>query len=330
MTQVWAGNPDRQGEAGAYELLLNPWARSAGLFAMTTASVRGVDALFLNPAGVGRIDGSQIGVAHNRLFSGSGISLNALGYCQKLGSKGGFLGVNINSVDFGQITVTTTDQPEGTGAVYSPNFINVGLTYGYVFDNKISVGATFRGISESTSEVSAFGFAFDAGVQYHSGPFKFGISLKNVGSSMRFGGQGLDYSGSNPNSGRKAYNLTYSQKSAKFEMPSQLLIGGAYDVNIDKKTKLTAIANFTSNAYSRDQIGAGLEFMYDMFTLRGGYKYELGRDPEQAQLHSGLSAGFSVDLPLKTGTDKILGIDYAYLTSQPFGGTHSIALRFSF
>ena len=26
-----AGNPDRQGEAGAYELLMNPWARSAGL-----------------------------------------------------------------------------------------------------------------------------------------------------------------------------------------------------------------------------------------------------------------------------------------------------------
>lgn len=25
---VQAGNPDRQGEAGAYELLLNPWARS--------------------------------------------------------------------------------------------------------------------------------------------------------------------------------------------------------------------------------------------------------------------------------------------------------------
>ena len=39
-----AGNPDRQGEAGAYELLLNPWARTIGLHSMTTASVRGVEA----------------------------------------------------------------------------------------------------------------------------------------------------------------------------------------------------------------------------------------------------------------------------------------------
>ncbi len=34
-----AGNPDRQGEAGAYELLMNPWAKSAGLHTMTTANV---------------------------------------------------------------------------------------------------------------------------------------------------------------------------------------------------------------------------------------------------------------------------------------------------
>ena len=26
--RIFGGNPDRQGEAGAYELLLNPWART--------------------------------------------------------------------------------------------------------------------------------------------------------------------------------------------------------------------------------------------------------------------------------------------------------------
>ena len=50
-TVVEAGNPDRQGEAGAYELLMNPWARSAGLHTMTTSMIMGVEALRLNPAG---------------------------------------------------------------------------------------------------------------------------------------------------------------------------------------------------------------------------------------------------------------------------------------
>ena len=45
-----AGNPDRQGEAGGYELLLNPWARNAGLHAMSTSFAYGVEAMqIINP-----------------------------------------------------------------------------------------------------------------------------------------------------------------------------------------------------------------------------------------------------------------------------------------
>ena len=46
-----------------------------------------------------------------------------------------------------------------------------------------------RAISESLSNVTAFGFAIDAGVQYVTGPndnFKFGISLRNVGTPMTY------------------------------------------------------------------------------------------------------------------------------------------------
>ena len=43
-----AGNPDRQGEAGAYELLLNPWARSAGLHTISTSMIKGVESMRLN------------------------------------------------------------------------------------------------------------------------------------------------------------------------------------------------------------------------------------------------------------------------------------------
>ena len=45
---VMAGNPDRQGEAGAGQLLMNPWARSAGLHSMGTAFVTGVEAMRIN------------------------------------------------------------------------------------------------------------------------------------------------------------------------------------------------------------------------------------------------------------------------------------------
>ena len=47
-----AGNPDRQGESGAAQLLMNPWARSAGLHGMNTANIYGVESLRINVAGL--------------------------------------------------------------------------------------------------------------------------------------------------------------------------------------------------------------------------------------------------------------------------------------
>ena len=58
--QSIAGNPDRQGEAGAYELLMNPWARSAGLHTMNTSCIQGVESLRLNVAGLSRINQFEV------------------------------------------------------------------------------------------------------------------------------------------------------------------------------------------------------------------------------------------------------------------------------
>ncbi len=332
-----AGNPDRQGEAGAYELLLNPWARSSGLHSMTTSCVRGAEAMFLNVAGIGRASTygadsttfTDIAMGHARLYEGSGISLSSFSIAQKLKS-GGAIGLSISAVDFGAINVTTTNQPEGTGATYSPTFFNIALGYSQTFVNKISVGFLFKGIVESTSDVSATGFALDAGVQYVTGDkdeFKFGISLKNIGSKMSFGGQGLSQSRKNP-AGNYGYNLTYDTRGASFELPSQLNIGASYDFLLNSSNRLTAVGNFTSNAFSRDIIGGGVEYGFGNYlALRAGYRYELGFDKGSASLYTGVSAGVSVDIPIKKDTDNRVGIDYAYLPTNPFNGTHQLTVR---
>ncbi|MDQ3016966.1 MAG: PorV/PorQ family protein, partial [Bacteroidota bacterium] len=189
---VYGGNPDRQGEAGGYELLLNPWARSAGLHAMSTSFAYGVEAMQVNIAGLSRIASTEFVISHARLFEGTGIKMNAIGFAQKMGEKGA-LGISLVAMDFGDIEVTTVGAPEGTGASFSPNFFNLGISYSHTFDKKVSVGILLRGISESISDVNAFGFAIDAGVQYVSGEkdnFKFGVALKNMGSPMKFNGEG--------------------------------------------------------------------------------------------------------------------------------------------
>ena len=331
-----AGNPDRQGESGAYELLLNPWGRSIGLHSMMTAGVRGVEAMSLNVAGLSRLNsGMEVGLSHSIYLGGTGLGVNSLGFATKLGETGTF-GISLNAMDFGTIPVTTDQQPEGTGATFSPRFYNFGLSYAKTFEEKVSVGITVRLISESIADVSASGFSLDAGIQYMNGPkeypqqFKFGVAVRNIGDRMKFGGQGLNRAIAD-NSGPNR-TLTYSINSAGFQLPSQLYIGASYDVLPDEKNKVTVVANFTSNAFSTDNIGAGVEFsLNNLFQLRGGYKYEIGATKSPAgatnSVYTGVCAGASVQVPLNKDKKNMLTLDYGYLMSNPWNGTHNLSIK---
>lgn len=330
-TTARAGNPDRQGEAGAYELLLNPWARSAGLHTLNTSFVSGVEALRLNPAGLVRVNQLEVVLSRANYLEGTGIGMNALGLSRKVGDNGAF-GFSLMAMDFGDIEVTTTDQPEGTGATFSPNFFHIGLSYSHVFENKVSVGITFRGISQALANVNAFGFAIDAGIQYVTGPqdnFKFGISLRNVGSPMQFSGEGLSTQRPSPNGN---YELTVDQRAARFELPSTLNIGMSYDFLFGDNHRLTALGNFTSNSFSRDNLGAGLEYsLKDQFMLRAGYRHEVGVEfVAEEPIYTGLSAGASIEFPLsRKEKNTRIGIDYAYRDTKVWNGTHNVSVRFS-
>lgn len=327
----YAGNPDRQGEAGAGELLLIPWAKSAGMNNIATSMIRGLESMRLNVAGLSGVQSTDIALAQTRYLQGTDININALGVAQRIG-KNSVLALSLVAMDFGEIDITTVDQPEGIGATYSPNFFNLGIGYAYTYENKISVGFAFRLISESISDLSALGVALDAGVQYVNGPqdnFKFGVSIRNIGTPMRFGGEGLATRGDNPD-GSSAYELTYDQRAATFELPSLMNIGLSYDFYFQTIHRLTPVGNFTSHSFSRDEVGVGLEYSYnDLLYLRGSYKIQVGKTATGSSTQSvyeGLSVGLGLYVPLGKEVDKKLGIDYAYRTTHPWNGTHNLTL----
>lgn len=330
---VQAGNPDRQGEAGASELLLNPWARSAGVHSMSTASVSGIESMRINVAGLGRMNQGEFVVANTRLYDGSTLGMNTVGFATKMGESSA-IGVTLTAMDFGDIEITTTDQPEGTGGTYSPSFLQIGLGYAYTYENKISVGMLVRGVSESLPSVSAFGIAIDAGVQYVSGEednFKLGISLRNTGSSMEFGGEGLSFQTQAPDSPGNSYLLTADSRSQDFQLPSQLNIGLSYDFYFAELDFVRVIGNFTSNAFSTDQLGVGLElFFRDLVILRGGYRIDLDEQEGRENLYTGAAGGVSFMIPTKKDSDRKVMIDYAYRATDPFNGTHNLSLGLAF
>ena len=191
------------------------------------------------------------------------------------------------------------------------------------------MGILMRGISESTADLKAFGFALDAGVQYVSGDkdqFKLGLSLRNVGTRMSFGGQGLAEQLNNPDLGD--YQITFQQRISDFELPSVLNIGLSYDILFGEKNRLTLLSNFTSNSFSRDQIGGGFEYAFnEMFMIRGGYKHDFGAGTIDANVYTGVAGGVSFEVPLKKDGGNSFGIDYGYRHTQPWSGTHNITVR---
>ncbi|MCB0641017.1 MAG: PorV/PorQ family protein [Phaeodactylibacter sp.] len=336
---VTAGNPDRQGEAGAPELLMVPYARLAGLHAMSTSLTKGVEAMRLNVAGVGRINKTEFVASYGIYLQGTGVNMNGFGFAQRIGENGA-IGVSLMALDFGENMVTTVAQPEGTGATFSPSYFNIGVGYSHVFANKISVGILFRGISERISDLSANSFAIDAGVQYVTGEsdnFKFGISLRNIGPSMQYEGEGLSFTTEIPFEG-STYGTAVNNRPLQYELQSVLNIGASYDFLLGGKSRLTLLANFASNSFSQDQVGGGLEFAFnDMFMLRGGYRYDFGQtaaDGVSQPIYSGPCGGVSIEVPVGEDTEDKkatrFGVDYAYRASNLFSGSHNIGIRLSF
>jgi hypothetical protein len=326
---AFAGNPDRQGEAGANQLLINPWARSAGLHTMNTANVIGAEAMFINVAGLSRITKTQFQLGHTRYLVGAEINMNALGFAQRIG-KGGTFGISLIALDLGDFDLTTEDTPGGSGATFSPSFFNMGISYAHLFANKVSVGITAKFVTEGISNARASAMALDAGVQYVTGEkdnFKFGISLRNIGSKMRFQGEGLSKPLPNPGP-TFPYNNTYYERSSAFELPSQLNIGMSYDWLFGGMSRLTMVLNFTSNAFSRDQAGGGLEFALGKnFALRAGYKFEFDAQVGEETIDNGVSAGLTVSLPVKKDSNTRIALDYGYRATDIFQGIHNIGLR---
>jgi len=337
---VNAGNKDRVGQAGANELLINPWARSAGLHSLNTSGVQGIEAMRLNVGGLAFVEKTQIAFSSTRWLSGSGVNINALGFAQRLGEDGGVLGVSMMALTPGDIELTTENLPDGgTGETFNPLFLNIGVAYSRSFSNSIHGGVVFRLINQSIANLRASGFAIDAGIQYVTGArdnFKFGIALRNVGTPMRFNGDGLDFTYTNPVNGEDQKG---SQRTEKFELPSLLNIGISYDLYFSESEdfRLTVAGSFTSNSFRNDYIGAGLEFGWkNMFMLRGGFKYEDGMFDytEAVSAMSGFAGGLTVQVPLKKGAlqdgGPSLGLDYSYRsTRNTFSGNHAFSVVFN-
>ncbi len=336
-TTAFAGNKDRSGQAGATEMNINPWGQSSGVFGMNVSYAVGVDALKTNIAGIAGTEKLDIGVSHVIYLTNSQVTINDIAVTDKLGDLG-VLGINLMSMGFGDITITDYNNPEGSGT-YRPQFLNLEVGFAKEFSNSVRAGFAATFINEQLTSIHANGAAFEGGVQYATGArnnFHFGITLRNIGTNMRFSGTGFTINGEAPQS---TYNMSQTTPADKFSLPTYLSIGSSYDFYLDEnhlqnkddepKHRLSVLADFTSNSFLNDYLGGGLEYCYrNMFMIRAAYRYENGIGTATSQtMYTGLAVGATIQ---KQVGDKgpVLALDYSFRpTEKPSNGVHVISLR---
>jgi len=340
-TALFAGNPDRIGQAGAAQLNINGWGKSSGWGWAAVSSTKGLESIYNNIGGLAYTPKTEIIFSRTSWLMGSDININTFGFAQNLGGNG-VLGVSIMSYDMGDIEITTNDQPDGGLGTYKPSFTNITAAFSKQFTREISGGVGFKIFSESSTNVKAQGIGLDAGIQYittfkekqkiKKDDVKFGVSLKNIGPDARYSGDGLSVKLLNPIT---EIESTVNQRSSKFNLPTLMNISASYDMRLDKNDdtyfhRLTPALTFTNHAFSTNQFTTGIEYGYkEMFQLRAAYAYENGglKYNTSTSASTGIMGGFTFELPVSKDSETTFALDYSYRHSNPFGGSHSFGVR---
>lgn len=326
VNSVQAGNPQRAGQAGAPELLINPWARSAGWGGVNVANVGGVESSFINIAGISSTEGTSVSFSNTQWLVGAGIDINAAGFNQSVGDNG-VLAANFISFDYGSWERTTVENPDGGIGSISPSTAIIGLGYAQKFTESIRGGVNMKVYTTSMVDLNVTALNVDAGVQYVTGSrdqMKFGITLKNIGPAAEYDGEGQSITLTVPQGG---YAQEFNERSQEFELPTTLSIGGSYDFEFSQQ-RLTIAASFQSNSFEKDIYTAGVEYSFkEIAMVRAGYTYFDNRDyAVTTTVFTGFNAGVSFDVPLSKDNDNTFQLDYSFRSTAFFSGVHSIGV----
>ena len=322
---AFAGGGKRTGTGGAAELLIPVGPRGIAMAEANIATSKGIEALYWNPAGVSLMqNNADVIFSHMSYIADIGVEYGAVA----ANFEGfGVLSFSLKSLGVGDIQVTTTANPDGTGDTFSPTFIVAGLSYSRQLTEAISVGLTANFISETMADVSASGFAFDVGVMYNNladiNGLSLGVVIKNLGPDMKYTGGGLYHEGQIVDVSRPP--SFYTVEAAAFQLPSNFQLGLGYSPVLDEMNSLQFSGIYQNNNFSGDEYKVGGEYGYhDMFFVRGGYEFA----PQISEDYLfGFTAGVGINYAVENFGFKV---DYAFRDVQFFEANHVIALTLTF
>jgi len=334
----FAGTSKRRGTAGAMELLIPVGSRGTALGGNFTAGISGIEAMYWNPAGMAVTEQTAELIASHMNYIAD-INLNYAAVQGKFEGIG-VLGLSLKSMDFGDIDVTTSDAPDGTGETFSPSYLTIGVSFSRAMTDRIYFGVTSKIISEKIMHMQATGVAFDFGVQYKSEiGLQLGVALRNLGTSMKFEGTDVERQVYLPG----AVDAPIARPEAlaiptqSFEIPTTMDIGLSYVISPLEGHDVTIMGNFRNNHFGMDGYGAGLEYTYSMeglkIALRGAASVANDVDEEKIRFmddNAIFGPSFGGGLYFVLAENLNLNVDYAYQMTERFDNSQWLTFILTF
>ncbi len=300
----------RTGGSGMQFLKISPDARGMGLAGSAVAITNDPSAMFWNPAGITNVDTGKVNVmvSHTRYFGD--MSSNFVGAVFKPG-KLSYVGVQVFSMNYGQMDETTEFESKGTGRTFTVSNYLVGLTYAKILTNSFSFGVNGKFANEGFAGVNVNNVLFDLGLKYD-------VGVKHTRFGINFSNFGFNVSPSGDVSILKFDGETDIQSFSTVTVPGIFRIGAAFDPIHSNDHVLTAMGQLNHPTDNNETYSLGMEYAYlNVVYVRTGY--EFGSD----QKYVAPSAG--IGLKMRRGFGGI-SVDYGFLAKESLGNNHRITL----
>ena len=340
------------GTSGEF-LLLGAGARGLALGGAYAALTTDVSALYYNPAGLAQMERPGVMVSSYSYLVETKYFWGGAAFPLSGGSRA--IGVSLGSFGFGDQKVYTLDDPDGTsGRSYDVRQTYVGGTYAQNLSDRFSAGLTVKLISDQLGDVSADAFALDIGTNFHATvgqrAIRAAFTIQNLGTPLRHDGQALNVGATRiPPLGTVDVPQEVQParlRTSEWPLPVMFRVGVAFDAVSQAANRITVLGEFTQPNNTKPGAGLGLEWMGTNlggsgFSLaaRGSYTVNPDNNIDDINLGSLSSAessgSFTSDgLALGGGVMYArnsweVGVDYAYKSFGPLGGTNNFSVSLS-
>jgi hypothetical protein len=333
---AYAQKPDKVGTTAVsiYEIGFSTAGNAMG--DARVASAAGLESIYWNPAGLVQKKGNEVMFFNQPWLVEIGTGM--AGVAVEI-PRVGKAGLSLIYADYGEMEVTTVDQQEGTGEMFTANDYVLALTFARNLATWFSLGVNFEYYSSSIYHVKASAVAADLGVIVKTDFFTttgkredglaIGMSINNYGIPMQYNGKDLLASiDILPNEDGNYKYVPGQYKLSEWELPLIFRIGASvYPIaSTHHRLGLEIDAIHPNNNSEYVNLGAEYSYLRGRFGrlfLRGGFKGLFMDDSEY-----GVSAGAGIEL-FMLGNNR-LGLEYAFRDIGVLGTSQAFSICLGF